>query len=69
MTELTFTIKEQFKYLSGMGRTIYNLLELGELSGFKVRGIWRFMKEDIDKKIDINIQKTKREENKEFAEM
>ena len=54
MTERTLTIKELAKYLSVTERTIYNLLERGELPGFKVGANWRFRKEDIDKWIEDN---------------
>lgn len=52
MTEQALTIKELAKYLNVTGRTIYNLLERGELPGFKVGANWRFRKEDIDKWIE-----------------
>ena len=65
MTEPTLTIKELAKYLNVTERTIYNLLERGELPGFKVGANWRFRKEDIDKWIEQNIKnKTKEKDNK-----
>ena len=54
MTERTLTIKELAKYLNVTERTIYNLLERGELPGFKVGVNWRFRREDIDKWIEDN---------------
>jgi len=54
MTERALTIKELAKYLNVTERTIYNLLERGELPGFKVGANWRFRKEDIDKWIEDN---------------
>jgi excisionase family DNA binding protein len=54
MTERTLTIKELATYLNVTERTIYNLLERGELPGFKVGANWRFRKEDIDKWIEDN---------------
>jgi excisionase family DNA binding protein len=57
MTEPTLTIKELAKYLNVTERTIYNLLERGELPGFKVGANWRFRKEDIDKWIEQNMIK------------
>ena len=57
MTEPTLTIKELAKYLNVTERTIYNLLERGELPGFKVGANWRFRKEDIDKWIEENMIK------------
>jgi excisionase family DNA binding protein len=56
MTEPTLTIKELAKYLNVTERTIYNLLERGELPGFKVGANWRFRKEDIDKWIEENMK-------------
>jgi len=65
MTEPTLTIKELAKYLNVTERTIYNLLERGELPGFKVGANWRFRKEDIDKWIEQNMKnKTKEKDNK-----
>jgi len=60
MTEPTLTIKELAKYLNVTERTIYNLLERGELPGFKVGANWRFRKEDIDKWIEENMIKKAR---------
>ena len=57
MNERTLTIKELAKYLNVTERTIYNLLERGELPGFKVGANWRFRKEDIDKWIEQNMIK------------
>ena len=57
MTEPTLTIKELAKYLNVTERTIYNLLERGELPGFKVGANWRFRKEEINKWIEQNMVK------------
>lgn len=54
MNERTLTIKELAKYLNVTERTIYSLLERGELPGFKVGANWRFRKEDINKWIEEN---------------
>ncbi len=54
MAEPALTIKELAKYLNVTERTIYNLLERGELPGFKVGVNWRFRREDIDKWIENN---------------
>lgn len=62
MPEPTLTIKELAKYLSVTERTIYNLLERGELPRFKVGVNWRFRKEDIDQWIEKNM-KTKKKGN------
>lgn len=52
MMESTLKIKDLAKYLNVTERTIYNLLERGDLPGFKVGASWRFRKEDIDKWIE-----------------
>ena len=65
MNERTLTIKELAKYLNVTERTIYSLLERGELPGFKVGANWRFRKEDIDKWIEQNMKnKTKGKDKK-----
>lgn len=67
MTERTLTIKELAKYLNVTERTIYNLLERGELPGFKVGANWRFRKEDIDEWIEGNKKmnaQAKKQQNK-----
>jgi len=65
MNERTLTIKELAKYLNVTERTIYNLLERGELPGFKVGANWRFRREDIDKWIEENMKnKTKGKDKK-----
>jgi len=65
MNERTLTIKELAKYLNVTERTIYNLLERGELPGFKVGANWRFRKEDINKWIEQNMKnKTKGKDKK-----
>jgi len=65
MLEPALSIKELAKYLNVTERTIYNLLERGELPGFKVGANWRFRKEDIDKWIEQNMKnKTKGKDKK-----
>lgn len=54
MTERTLTTKELAEYLNVTERTIYNLLERGELPGFKVGVNWRFRREDINTWIENN---------------
>jgi len=69
MTEPTLTIKELAKYLNVTERTIYNLLERGELPGFKVGANWRFRKEDIEKWIEENKRMnvpTKKQQSKRY---
>ena len=72
MTESTLTIKELAKYLNVTERTIYNLLERGQLPGFKVGGAWRFKREDINNWIEDNKKmnhkiKTKKRQKIQFG--
>lgn len=60
MNESVLTIKQIAEYLNVTERTIYNLLQRGELPGFKVGMAWRFRKEDIDKWIQRNMNKQNR---------
>ncbi len=60
MNESVLTIKQIAQYLNVTERTIYNLLQRGELPGFKVGMAWRFRKEDIDKWIQRNMKKQNR---------
>ena len=60
MNESVLTIKQIAGYLNVTERTIYNLLQRGELPGFKVGVAWRFRKEDIDRWIQKNMKKQNR---------
>ncbi len=60
MNESVLTIKQIAEYLHVTERTIYNLLQRGELPGFKVGVAWRFRKEDIDRWIQKNMKKQNR---------
>ena len=42
------TVCEVARYLNVVERTIYRLVQKGELPGFKVAGVWRFRREDIE---------------------
>ena len=69
MTNPILTIRELAKYLNVTERTIYNLLDRGELPGFKVGVNWRFKREDIDKWIEENKKKNaklKKHQNKKI---
>jgi excisionase family DNA binding protein len=46
------TVREVARYLNVDGKTVYRLLDRGELPGFKVAGTWRFKKHDIDRWIE-----------------
>ena len=41
------TVKQVADLLSVNERTVYRMVNSGELPGFKVSGSWRFMEEDI----------------------
>ncbi len=60
MNESVLTTKQIAEYLNVTERTIYNLLQRGELPGFKVGMAWRFRIEDIDKWIQRNMKKQNR---------
>ena len=46
------TVREVAGYLNVDEKTIYRLAKRGDLPGFKVAGIWRFKKSDIDQWIE-----------------
>lgn len=46
------TIREIAEYLKIKTKTAYNLASGGKLPGFKVGGVWRFRKGEIDKWIE-----------------
>jgi len=46
--ERALTVKQVAEYLNVTEKTIYNLLQKGELPGFKVSGTWRFWRKDIE---------------------
>jgi excisionase family DNA binding protein len=46
------TVREVAGYLNVDEKTIYRLAKRGDLPGFKVAGIWRFKKGDIDQWIE-----------------
>ena len=43
------TVQDVAEYLNIDPKTVYRLVNRGELPGFKVGGSWRFEKADIDK--------------------
>jgi excisionase family DNA binding protein len=51
-TDEILTLKEVAKLLKVAEKTIYTMAQSKELPGFKVRGQWRFRREDIDAWID-----------------
>lgn len=54
MIEEILTIKEVADYLKVAEKTIYRLAGSKRLPGFKVGGIWRFKRNDINKWIEVN---------------
>ena len=57
MIDQILTIKQVAEYLQVTEKTIYTLVQEGSLPAFKVRGQWRFKREDIDKWIEENKKK------------
>lgn len=56
MTETAMTVREVATYLNVNEKTVYRLAQKGELPAFKVAGIWRFRREDIDRWIESQMQ-------------
>lgn len=52
MAAPAMTVYEVARYLNVVERTIYRLAQKGELPGFKVAGVWRFQRADIQRWID-----------------
>jgi len=52
MTDEILTIKEIADYLKVAEKTIYRLAGNKKLPAFKVGGIWRFRKSEVDRWID-----------------
>jgi excisionase family DNA binding protein len=48
MSRTAMTVQEVAVYLNIDPKTVYRLVNRGELPGFKVGGSWRFQKEDLD---------------------
>lgn len=46
------TLKEVARLLKVAEKTVYTMAQRSELPAFKVRGQWRFRREDIDRWID-----------------
>ena len=64
MTTAVMTVQEVADYLNVDPKTVYRLVNRGELPGFKVGGSWRFQKSDLDawiakqkKKAAFNIER------------
>ncbi len=46
------TVKQVAELLNVNERTVYHLAQAGEIPAFKVSGTWRFMEEDIRRRIE-----------------
>jgi PTS system nitrogen regulatory IIA component len=55
MPEL-FTTRQLAEYLQLSERTVYRLLEQGEIPAIKVGGHWRFRKSAVDEWLDVRVQ-------------
>jgi excisionase family DNA binding protein len=51
------TLKEVSQLLKVADKTVYTMAQKNELPAFKVRGQWRFRREDIDRWIDQQTEK------------
>ncbi len=51
------TLKEVAQLLKVAEKTVYTMAQNQELPAFKVRGQWRFRREDIDRWIDQQTEK------------
>jgi len=63
MTETAMTVREVATYLNVNEKTVYRLAQKGELPAFKVAGIWRFRREDIDRWIENQMQAASKRED------
>lgn len=65
LNEEILKIREVAELLKIGEKTIYTMAQSGELPGFKVRGQWRFSKNDIDEWIEQQKANTQDVEGKE----
>lgn len=56
-TDEILTLKEVAQLLKVAEKTVYTMAQNKELPAFKVRGQWRFRREDIDRWIDQQTEK------------
>lgn len=64
MTDEILTIEEVAAYLKLAKKTAYRLAAEGKLPGFKVGGSWRFKREDVQRWINQQLEKTRKDEPK-----
>lgn len=62
MTDEILTIEEVAQYLKLAKKTAYRLAAEGKLPGFKVGGSWRFKREDVQRWINQQLEKTRKDE-------
>lgn len=55
------TLEEVAAYLKAGKRTVYRLVQKGEIPAFKLGGTWRFRRSELDRWIAESINKTKPE--------
>ena len=48
MSTTAMTVQDVAEYLNVDPKTVYRMVNRGDLPGFKVGGSWRFKKEDLD---------------------
>ena len=48
MSTTAMTVQDVAEYLNVDPKTVYRMVNRGDLPGFKVGGIWRFQQDDID---------------------
>jgi len=53
------TLDDVALYLKAGKRTVYRLVQLGEIPGFKLGGTWRFRRAELDRWIAAGIRKKK----------
>lgn len=68
MEERALTVKQVAEYLNVTEKTIYNLLQKGELPGFKVSGAWRFWRKDIEAWTETNKRKIIKDRRKNISD-
>jgi excisionase family DNA binding protein len=60
VTDEIMTLDEVAAYLKVTTRTIYRMLEEDQIPAFKIRGAWRFRKDEIEKMTkQNNVEKIK----------
>lgn len=50
------TLEEVAAYLKARKRTVYRLAQEGKIPAFKLGGVWRFRRAELDRWIDASIE-------------